>query len=280
MTNWLKIEKCTPDKPEIYQLAALHDSDPHAMFTKAFLIWAWFDDHTVDGNAPVTVQALLERITGVTGIIESFEKVGWASVQDGVITMLGFDKHTSASAKKRAQTAARVAESRAKTGTHSQQEQSNAPSVTEALPEKKRKEVSNKKEKGSDASKKPTLLPENIDPLNMPQKWNDLASAYLSRKGIAGIDLEDQFQKFCFHHQKLGNKFSCWKSAWGTWYSNIAKQGDQNAKGQRPTQQRLTPSQQQQHEIDQERAKVQRELEQQPSVFGAETFDARLVGRS
>lgn len=276
MTNWLKIEKATPDKPEIYEMAALHEIDPHAMFTKAFLVWAWFDDHTVDGNAPVTVKALLERITGVTGIIESFEKVGWASLKDGRITIIGFDKHTSASAKKRAQTAARVSESRAKTGTHSNPQQPKAcndQSVTEALPEKKRKEVSNKKEKEASAQKRPHTLPEDIDPENMPPKWRDLASAYLQRKNVTGIDLDQEFQRFCFHHMKLGNKFTCWKSAWGTWYTNISK-GSSHAAYQQSSQQRLTATEQQQLEINAARERIKAELSGERGVCEAQVVDA------
>jgi chorismate mutase len=275
MTNWLKIEKATPDKPEIYEMAALHEIDPHAMFTKAFLVWAWFDDHTVDGSAPVTVKALLERITGVTGVMESFEKVGWASLENNRITILGFDKHTSASAKKRAQTAARVSESRAKTGVHSNPEQPeacNGQSVTEALPEKKRKDIS-KKEKETSAKKRPHTLPEDIDPENMPQKWRELAQAYLARKNITGIDLDDQFQKFCFHHNKLGNKFACWKSAWGTWYTNISK-GSSHAAYQQPNQQRLTATEQQQLEINAARERIKAELAGERGVRQPQVIDA------
>ncbi len=50
-SSWIKIEVITPDKPEIYQIAEMLDTDPDAVMGKLVRLWAWADQQTIDGNA-------------------------------------------------------------------------------------------------------------------------------------------------------------------------------------------------------------------------------------
>lgn len=260
--NWLKIDKSTPDKPEVYQIAAIVDIDPELVFTKLVRMWAWFDDHTTDGNAPGVIKSLLDRITGVTGFVDAVVSVGWAREENGYLSMSGFEKHTSASAKKRAQGAARQAKSRESQASDSNAE-SNASSVTKTLPDEDEDKSLNKIKK----SKKRTAMPEQFD---LPQEWRDLAVRYAATKQIP-FNPEEQFEQFCNHHRAKGSLFVCWKSAWGTWYQNAAKfYGERNA-ASKPTYQqgagqRLSATERQQQEIESMRAKLRREIEGQPEL--------------
>ena len=64
--EWLKFEKATPDKPEVFAIAARLDIDPDAVVGKLIRVWSWFDTHTVDVNGRGVTSALLDRIASVT----------------------------------------------------------------------------------------------------------------------------------------------------------------------------------------------------------------------
>lgn len=91
-------------------------------------VWSWADQNTVDGNAICVTDVTLERYTGVTGFAYAMREVGWLKGENGALCLPNFEEHNGQTAKKRAQTQVRVAKHR------------NAPSVTKALPEKRREE--------------------------------------------------------------------------------------------------------------------------------------------
>jgi len=110
--EWLKVELALPDKPEVHYIANALKLDPDAVVGKLFRVWAWFDQHTENGDALGVTFALLDRITGVTGFGEAMMLAGWMEQRDKVLHMPKFDSHTSQSSKKRALTAKRMAKLR------------------------------------------------------------------------------------------------------------------------------------------------------------------------
>ena len=111
--DWLKLEHTTLDKPEIFQIAEALDLDPEIVLTKILRVWIWFDQHSLNGTAPVTVRHLLDRKTGVKGIIDAMVKVGWAFIENDELRLPGFNRHTGVTGKKRAYDARRQASHRA-----------------------------------------------------------------------------------------------------------------------------------------------------------------------
>jgi hypothetical protein len=142
--DWLKVEKITPDKPEIEEIAAALDMDPDAVFGKCFRVWRWFDDHTEDGNAPRVTKASIDRRVGVVGFAAAMQAAGWLAEVEGGVSLVNFDRHNGETSKARALTAKRVARHKATSNA-----KANAESVTtvtrEALPreEKRIEEKSN-----------------------------------------------------------------------------------------------------------------------------------------
>lgn len=110
--DWLKIETVTPDKPEVLEMANELNLDPDAVFGKLFRVWTWFDSHSEDGNAPSVTQMLLDRQVGVTGFVTAMVNVKWMIKNENGLSIPNFDTHNGATAKKRANTARRVAKSR------------------------------------------------------------------------------------------------------------------------------------------------------------------------
>jgi hypothetical protein len=134
--DWIKFEKTTPDKPEVFEIAGKLGIDPDAVVGKLLRVWSWFDSHTENGNAPVTVRPLLDRITGVTGLVQTLIDVGWIA-DDGIqMSVSNFSRHNGETAKNRALAKERVNKHRSKSNA-----KCNGASVTSPLPEKRREET-------------------------------------------------------------------------------------------------------------------------------------------
>lgn len=126
--DWIKLEINTFDKPEVMAITVAIDfDDPDFTVGKLAKMWRWFDQHTTDGNAIGVTSALLDRYVGVTGFCAAMQSVGWLIISSDGITLPHFDFHNGKTAKQRAQGAKRAAN-------HRVRDESNADSVTNALP--------------------------------------------------------------------------------------------------------------------------------------------------
>lgn len=131
--DWIKIQKDTPDKPEVLAIASRLGIDPDAVVGKLVRIWSWFDTHTTNGNAVGVTYAFIDRLAGVTGFAEQVALVGWLEQNGHTLTLPNFDYHTGETAKKRALGKNRIEK-------HRSNANSNAASVSKTLPEKRRED--------------------------------------------------------------------------------------------------------------------------------------------
>lgn len=154
--NWIKFDTSTSDKPEVWAIAESLGIDPDAVVGKLLRVWAWFDDQTEKGNAPIVTRALLDRKVGVTGFVTAMVAAGWMVETDGLLTLPNFDRHNGQTAKNRVLTAKRVATH--KKGNAEGNAKGNAAIVTGALP-KEDKSRSEKK-----ITHTHTATPESIQP--------------------------------------------------------------------------------------------------------------------
>jgi hypothetical protein len=170
--DWIKVQKDTPDKPEVLAIASRMSLDPDAVVGKLVRIWSWFDTHTVDGNALSVTYALLDRLAGVTGFAEQMAFVGWLNQDGHVLSLPNFEYHNGETAKKRALGKNRQEKRRSNDESNAN---SNASSVTNALPEKRREEKSIKEKKDSATS---VACPDSVS----HQVWNDWMTVRKEKK--------------------------------------------------------------------------------------------------
>lgn len=101
--DWMKFEKATLEKPEVFRIAGDLGIDPDAVVGKLLRVWNWFDDQSRDGHAPVTIETLLDRYTGVPGFVQAMERAGWMErTDDGRLCVPNFGRHNGSPAKSRA----------------------------------------------------------------------------------------------------------------------------------------------------------------------------------
>jgi hypothetical protein len=187
---WIKVEKGTPDKPEVLEMSAiLNIDDPDTVLGKLVRVWAWFDSNSENGHAPSVTKVLLDRLTGVTGFVDAMTQVGWLNVSEDGFEITNFDRHLGKGAKKRASDAERKRKSRETSG------KCHKESVTENGLEKSREEKIIK-----DTSGKPNLCPhqeiidayhEKLPSLPRVKVWNDKRQTALRTRWNEDKDRQD-----------------------------------------------------------------------------------------
>lgn len=178
--DWIKMRNNLDSDPRVFAIAESLGLDDLHVVGLLWKTWAWADQHTLDGNAVSVTASRIDRLVNVTGFAEALRKVGWLEVRDSDLTFPRFGEHNGQSAKKRAQTASRVAKRR------------NALSVTEALTEKRREE-----KRINSLSPTRKRLKKTGDPEPHPE-WSDLWQSWIEswegREGRAFDPIKAQIQ--------------------------------------------------------------------------------------
>lgn len=103
MMDWMKVEKGTPDKPEIRQIARICGVDKHQAFSCWFRLWCWFDGVTEDGYLKFLTHADCDDASGLPGMGQALEIVEWVFFDgSGGAFIKNWDRHNGKNAKKRA----------------------------------------------------------------------------------------------------------------------------------------------------------------------------------
>jgi len=168
--DWIKLQHATPDKPEIWQLSEILDIAPEQVVGHLLRLWIWCDQQLLNSNAVNVTDVLIESVTRCKGMARALKKVGWLEGENYSFSFTNYDRHNGKSAKNRALTAQRVAESRAKT--------CNENVTHESLPEKRREENIKKGTKVPKEKPKKWTLPEHVN----AKAWNEFEA---HRKEIA-----------------------------------------------------------------------------------------------
>jgi hypothetical protein len=129
-------------------MAEILGIDQDEVLGKLLRFWSWCDQQlSLRSCTAVSVtETFIDRVCYRNGFAQALIEVGWLDATDDGISIPNFDHHLSKSAKSRAQTQKRVRKSR------------NAPSVTEALPEKRREEsIIPTPHNGREIPKRPSL---------------------------------------------------------------------------------------------------------------------------
>lgn len=108
----MKVELTLPDKPEVGYIADVLKLDPDLVLGKLLRVWRWFDLNTSDGRAHLATFGTVDRLVGIPGFAEAMQFAGWLRQDGKTLVMPAFDRHTSKSAKKRAEDAIRKFKSR------------------------------------------------------------------------------------------------------------------------------------------------------------------------
>lgn len=203
--DWIKMRGNLWDDPRVSALVDATDTSEAAIVGGLYWLWSMADQHTEDGFLPGLSLRQIDRKTGIAGFGVALEAIGWIEVSDDDGTLIKhFEEHNGASAKKRAQTARRVAASKAGNAPSSAKDElGNADSVTEMIVERylekeKEKEKEEAEEGGapSAAAERPSssgrppcphqkiieIYHEVLPELRRVREWNSTRRDLLARR--------------------------------------------------------------------------------------------------
>jgi hypothetical protein len=105
--DWIKIEKSTAFKPEVWRAAEILNIPPDQVLGLCFRFWSWCDDHLRGGVLPGSV-AILDGVLGHPGFASALVQIGWLRDDGGKLRIPNHDRHMANSAKSRASDAQRA----------------------------------------------------------------------------------------------------------------------------------------------------------------------------
>ena len=172
--DWIKMRGNLWDDPRVSALVDATDSSEAAVVGGLYWLWATADQHTEDGTMPGLTVRQIDRKTGLPGFGQALVSIGWLADHPEGVRIVNFEEHNGASAKKRCQTAKRVAK----------HESTNAPLTQAALAkeqeavrdalarEELEKEKEKKKKEEGEAPRKRATPPARPDDV-AEQVWAD-----------------------------------------------------------------------------------------------------------
>lgn len=110
---WIKIEACTPDKPEICAIATQLKMDEDMVMGKLVRLWSWVTVNHVKSDDLSVTKEFIDKLVARKGFAEAMIKAGWLQERGERLLLPNFERHHSDAAKTRALTAVRVARHRA-----------------------------------------------------------------------------------------------------------------------------------------------------------------------
>lgn len=252
--DWIKMRGNLWDDPRVARICDLTDASEATVVGALYWLWATADQHSEDGVMEGLTLRAIDRKTGVKGFGEALVTIGWLADNPEGVRIVRFDEHNGASAKKRIQTAKRVANHKASNAEETSEPaesnaqvthvvtSGNAVSVTEALAvrdleiEKRREE-----EKALPPQASATATPRKPEPraTRIPDDWSltpelsDIGRLTRREAGLPEIDLRLEAAKFVdFWRAKSGKDATKldWTATWRNWCRNAtAKTGTYRA---------------------------------------------------
>ena len=129
--DWIKMRDNLWDDPRVAKIVDLTDSSEAAVVGSLYWLWAAADQHTEDGVMLGLTLRGIDRKTGVKGFAEALCVVGWLADHPDGVRIVDFERHNGSSAKKRCQTAKRVASHGAANATTKQKQSATESKVTQ-----------------------------------------------------------------------------------------------------------------------------------------------------
>ena len=115
--EWIPYDVCLPQKPEVLELVEATGLPVDQVVGRLVMLWGWASLNSSDGTSRMTVRLLGRVCGGDESFWQEVEKVGWLVIDadNGTVTIPGWDRRFSKSAKSRALHAVRADGARQRT---------------------------------------------------------------------------------------------------------------------------------------------------------------------
>jgi len=203
--DWIKMRTNLWDDPRVSNLCDLTGCNEAAVIGGLYWLWATADDHSADGELHGLTLAAIARKTGVPNLGAALCQIGWIEEIDGGVLIVRFDDHNGTSAKKRADTAKRVAKHRSNADVTHDALQDEDSCVTGALAREREEKEKNRNVSGTSSSvarasrlskdwypsdEEVTFCRTERPDLNVQQVANEFRDYWTARPGKDGTKLD------------------------------------------------------------------------------------------
>lgn len=149
--EWIKVELCLPQKPEVIRLGRALGMSPQTVCGWLITFWGWIGSISVDGVVDGVVAADVDMVMSLPGFADALVAVKWLrfEVDHSRLIVPNFERHNGESAKKRALKTSRQARWRDTQVDGVVDAHVDAPVVRKPPPEKRREEVKEAEPTGS-----------------------------------------------------------------------------------------------------------------------------------
>lgn len=207
--DWIKMRGNLWDDPRVAKIVDLTDSSEAAVIGALYWLWATADQHTEDGILPGLTLRAIDRKTGVKGFADALCAIEWLADHPEGVRIIDFEKHNGSSAKKRCQTAKRVANfAAANAPSPKAKPDTNAASVSSALArEEKRREDKKEDKQPSVVKRASKKCPVDFEVTDDMRTW-----ASLDCPTVDVARATDKFRDYTFK-----NAITDWVGSWRNW---------------------------------------------------------------
>lgn len=222
--DWIKMRGNLWDDPRVARLCDSTDQGEATIIGGLYWLWATADQHTEDGIMPGLSPRQIDRKTGIQGFAAALVAIGWLAEHPEGVRIVNFDEHNGASAKKRCQTAKRVAAFKAGNAEVTQDgEQGNAQSVTNSLAvrdlEKEKEKEKNTSSLRSEVESAPpqrgSRLPADWQ---LPDDWATWAKQ--ARPDLSPAETAQRFADYWHAVPGAKGRKADWLATWRNWVRN------------------------------------------------------------
>ena len=213
--DWIKMRGNLWDDPRVGHICDLCDTSEASVIGGLYWLWATADQHTEDGTMPGLSLRQIDRKTGVPGLAAALVDVGWLLDDPAGATIVKFEEHNGASAKKRCQTAKRVANFKAGNADETlDSESGNATSVSTALPREEKRREEKKEQQPKDKERSPcgSRLPADWV---CPEEW--LTHCTSERPDLDATTVACNFADYWHAKAGAGARKADWLATWRSW---------------------------------------------------------------
>lgn len=224
--DWIKMRGNLWDDPRVSRLCDLTDQSEAAIVGALYWLWATADQHTEDGVMPGLTLRQIDRKTGIQGFGQALCEIKWLADHPEGVAILNFEEHNGSSAKKRCQTAKRVANHKAGNTEVTQEAlPETTGSVSSALPreEKRREDIERDISPQKTTRSNQTQVPDDFVP-------DQSSTASVASAKTAGVDVDHERQMFVLHYQANGEYRSNWQAQFRKWMLQAQQRKADDAK--------------------------------------------------
>jgi hypothetical protein len=209
--DWIKMRGNLWDDPRVSRICDLTDSTEGPVIGALYWLWATADQHSEDGAMPGLTLRQIDRKTGLAGFAAALCDVGWLNDDPQGVVIQKFEEHNGDSAKKRCQTAKRVANHRAgnaEVTQHALPEEDESVRQALAREEKRREETSTSVPSVEGASKRASRkCPAAFEVDDELRQW--------AINAHPAVNLQAETEKLRDHTFK--SSITDWRGAWRNW---------------------------------------------------------------